>query len=66
MKDLVILTYTNVKAASNPVLLELPIIIPILLSTIVSQLNPDGDAEKRFRSANKKLTDLHYDMKYCL
>jgi hypothetical protein len=42
-----ILTYTNVKAASNPVLLELPIIIPILLSTIVSQPNPDKDAEKR-------------------
>jgi hypothetical protein len=61
MKDLVILTYTNVKAASNPVLLELPIIIPILLSTIVSQLNPDGDAEKRFRSANRELTDLQYD-----
>jgi len=47
MKDFAILTYTNVKAASNPVLFELPIIILILLSTIVSQPNPDKDTEKR-------------------
>jgi hypothetical protein len=66
MKDLVILTYTNVKAASNPVLIELPIIIPILLSTIVSELNSDGDTEKRFRSANRELLDVQYDMECCL